>query len=106
MTRILHLRQRTSALAHTGVSGCPSSGGIMLFFRGWGFLLIPAFFVVGVIVAALISLLGEPYRLIGGAVGGIVGGALLWWVGSRLNDPSKDQVLVDARTGKKVVVKK
>ena len=73
----------------------------MIFFSGWEFLLLPAFFAVGTaVMLALQPLVGEPNKAIAAVAGGLAAAIACWWGGTKLNEPSRDRVVVEQKTGK------
>ena len=78
----------------------------MIFFSGWGVLLLPAFFAVGVAVMfALQSVVGDPNKAVAAVAGGLAAAIACWWGGTKLNDPSRDRVVVNQKTGKALTLK-
>jgi len=77
----------------------------MIFFSGWGILFVPAMAIVGFVVAVVVGATTGLDENVGFTVGGIVAAGLCWWLGTKLNDPSGDRVLVDKNSGKEVRIK-
>src|ERR1700731_3667574 len=78
----------------------------MIFFSGWGVLLLPAFFAVGVAVMfGLQPVVGDANRAIAAAAGGLAAATACWWGGTKLNGPSKDRIVANQKTGKTLTVR-
>jgi outer membrane lipoprotein SlyB len=82
----------------------------MFVFSGWGFVIVPLCFLLGAglggaIDGAIESGTGQPSKVIGLLLGGIIGSAICWFWGNKINNADDDQVLVDKRTGREVVLK-
>jgi hypothetical protein len=68
--------------------------------------------ILPLICLLILSLFGHVGGLVGfpapykWLLGGIFASALLWYCGAKVNDPSKDRTVVDAKTGEKLTLKK
>ncbi len=75
----------------------------MIIWRGWGVLAAPLA-LVGAFLGGLLHKMGLPFRL-AALLGFLLGAGLIWWVGTRLNDPAKARMMVDAKTGESVLLR-
>jgi hypothetical protein len=76
----------------------------MIFFRGWGGLVVPIASLLFAVVVGVFLEGSHNQQMTTAApfVGGIAGGILCWLWGRKLNDPSKDRLAVDAKTGEQI----
>jgi hypothetical protein len=80
----------------------------MIFFSGLG-ILTPLFGSVGMIIAVIVATDMQPgvdNMPIGVFVGGLAAAILCWWCGSSLNNPERDRIVIDKRTGQEIRLKK
>jgi len=82
----------------------------MLFFSGWGFLIIPLCALLSAISGGVLSAVIEPAaghysNNVGPLLGGLIGAGLCWLWGKKINKPREDRVYVNKKTGEETVVK-
>jgi low temperature requirement protein LtrA len=76
----------------------------MIFWKGYGYLVLVIAVVIGAVAAFIFSKSGSIEDL-GAAVGAILSGVVIWVVSSRLNSTTKERTIVDKKTGKEVILK-
>ena len=75
----------------------------MIIWKGYGFLVLVIAVVIGAIVSLLFGKIGSTEDM--GAIGAIISAGVIWFVGNKLNDPTKDRTMIDKQTGQEVVLK-
>lgn len=76
----------------------------MIIWKGYGILVI-------VIAAVACAIIGNIFKGMGGsqdvgmAIGAMLSGILIWFVGKKFNAPEKTQVYIDKKSGQEVLVK-
>ena len=76
----------------------------MIIWKGYGFLVLVIAVVIGAIVSLLFGKIGSTEDM-GAASGAIISAGVIWFVGNKLNDPTKDRTMIDKQTGQEVVLK-
>lgn len=77
----------------------------MIFFRGWGLVILPVALLLGVAVMVFADnamSATQQNTQNASVIAAFAAAALCWWWGRRLNDPAKDRIAVDTKTGEKI----
>src|SRR5438105_3149025 len=76
----------------------------MIIWKGYGFLVLVIALAIGAVFSLIFSGIGFTEDL-GAAVGAVISGVTIWFVGLRFNAPEKARVLIDKQTGQEFTVK-
>jgi hypothetical protein len=76
----------------------------MIFWKGYGFLVLVIAVIIGAILSLIFGKIGSSEDM-GAAIGAIISAGVIWIVGNKFNAPTKDRIVIDKLTGKEVVLK-
>jgi len=76
----------------------------MIFWKGYGFLVLVIALVIGATVSFIFGKIGSTED-IGAAIGAIISAFVIWIAGNKLNSPTKDKIMIDKQTAKEVIFK-
>lgn len=76
----------------------------MIIWKGYGFLVLVIALAIGATVSLIFGKIGSTEDT-GAAFGAIISAVVIWFVGNKLNAPSKDRVMIDKKTGQEVIFK-
>lgn len=75
----------------------------MIIWKGYGFLVLVLAIAIGAIVSLIFGNIGSTQDM-GAAVGAIISGVAIWFLGNKLNSPDKNKVMIDKKTGQEVTI--
>jgi len=75
----------------------------MIIWKGYGFLVVIIILAIGATISFFFSKIGSTED-IGAAVGAIISGIVIWFVGNKLNSPTKNRSMIDKQTGREVIL--
>ncbi len=76
----------------------------MIFWKGYGFLVLIIAVTIGALISFIFSKSGSTEDM-GAAIGAIISGIVIWFVGNKLNDESKSRTMIDKQTGREFIIK-
>ena len=76
----------------------------MIFWKGYGILVLVIAVAIGAIVSIIFSKVGSTEDM-GAAVGAIISGVVIWFVGNKFNSSDKSRTMIDKQTGRELVIK-
>jgi hypothetical protein len=76
----------------------------MIIWKGYGFLVLVIAVAIGAIVSLVFGSIGSTEDT-GAAVGAIISGVVIWFLGNKLNADDKNKVMIDKQTGQEVIIK-
>ena len=76
----------------------------MIFWKGYGFLVLVITVAIGAIVSFIFGKVGSTEDM-GAAIGAIISGVVIWFVGNKFNSSDKSRTMIDKQTGREFIVK-
>ena len=76
----------------------------MIIWKGYGFLVLVITVAIGALLSLLFSSMGSSEDT-GAAVGAIISGLTIWFVGKKMNAPDKARTFIDKESGQELNIK-
>ena len=76
----------------------------MIFWKGYGILVLVIAVAIGATVSFIFSKIGSTEDM-GAAIGAIISGIVIWFVGNKFNASEKSRTMIDKQTGREFIIK-